>query len=170
MSDPAVAPAWIVALLTSRKVPFQAVGGLAARAYGATRPLIDLDFYLPFQRYPDVMADLLPYVTRPPQPYRDDVWDLTFAQVVYAGQKIELGGIEGARYYDRVNGCWRLQVIDFSRSAWVELFGMKVPIMPKEELIAYKSRLNRDVDQQDLAEIAACYGPNNGLQGTVGGA
>jgi hypothetical protein len=155
VADPSVALAWIVDLLTSREVPFQAVGGLAARAYGATRPLVDLDFYLPLQRYGDIGPAVLPHLTRAPRPYRDDAWDLTFAQIVYAGQKIELGGILDARYYDRVEGCWRPQVVDFSRSRWVELFRVVVPVMPKEELIAYKSRLGREVDRQDLAEIAA---------------
>jgi hypothetical protein len=107
MADPSVALAWVVDLLTSREVPFQAVGGLAARFCGATRPLVDLDFYLSLQRYGDIEATVLPYLTRAPWSYRDDAWELTFAQIVYAGQKVEPGGIEDARYYDRVRGCWR---------------------------------------------------------------
>jgi hypothetical protein len=155
MSDPRATLAWIVELLTSRGIPFQAVGGLAARAYGATRRLVDLDFYLPMRRYPEIEADLVPYLTRPPRHHRDDAWDITFAQLAYAGQTIELGGIEGARYYDRVGGCWVPQRIDFARSEWIDLFGVWVPVMPRDELVTYKQRLDRLVDRWDLAEIAA---------------
>lgn len=153
MPDTAAALAWIVDLMNSRGIPFQAVGGLAAHAYGATRPIIDLDFYIPMQRYPEIEAELAPYLTRSPMHHRDEAWDLAFLQLVYAGQKIELGGVEDARYFDRTSGAWMPQNIDFSRSVWAELFAVQVPVMPLVELITYKRRLGREVDCQDLAQI-----------------
>jgi hypothetical protein len=106
------------------------------------------------RRYPEIEAEVAPYLTRKPLHYQDDAWDIIFAQLVYAGQKIELGGAEGARFFDRNAGEWVEQRIDFSRSRWLEVLGVQVPVMPKEELIAYKRKLDREVDRLDLAEIA----------------
>jgi hypothetical protein len=63
---------WIVEVLRRADVPFQVVGGLAARAFGATRPLADLDFYVPTSRL-DEIADLAAaQISRPPLSYRDE--------------------------------------------------------------------------------------------------
>lgn len=153
MRDTAAALAWIVALLTGRGVPFQVVGGLAARAYGATREVHDLDFYIPTASFRMIDDAIAPYLSRTPSHYRHAAWDVIFAQLVFAGQKIELGGAEGARFYDRSTETWIEQRIDFGRCEWREVFGTVIPVMPKEELIAYKSALDRPVDRRDLAEL-----------------
>jgi len=38
---------WIVNIFRKNGIPFQVVGGLAAKAYGATRKLHDIDIYVP---------------------------------------------------------------------------------------------------------------------------
>jgi hypothetical protein len=92
---------WIVELLQRLEVPFQAVGGLAARAYGARRPLLDLDFYVPNARLADIAAEAAPHVVRAPEPYRDSSWNLVFMKLVYGGCEIELGGADDAQFFDR---------------------------------------------------------------------
>ena len=153
MSD-AQALGWIVEVLRRAEVPFQAVGGLAARAYGARRPLVDLDFYVPTSRLVDVADVTAAYVTRFPSHHGDENWDLTFMKLEYEGRPIELGGADGARYFDRQAGLWREAGIRFDASADTTIFGIRVPIMPLDQLLEYKRRLDRDVDRQDIAEIA----------------
>ena len=55
-----------LAVLDRLGVPCQAVGGLAARAYGATRPLVDLDFYVPDADLASIAATLSHRVDRLP--------------------------------------------------------------------------------------------------------
>lgn len=43
--------------------------------------------------------------------------------------------------------------IDFSECEMKEAFGIKVPVMPKGKLIAYKKVLDRDVDRVDIAAM-----------------
>ena len=152
MSDSS-ALGWIVDVLRCADVPYQVVGGLAARAYGARRPLVDLDFYVPTSRLVAVAAVTQTYVTRPPSHHRDEDWDLTFMKLEYEGQPIELGGADGARYFDRQAGLWREAGIRFDTSVEATIFGIRIPVMPLDQLIEYKLRLDRDVDRQDVAEI-----------------
>ena len=153
----AAALRWIVDLLDARAVPFQAVGGLAARAYGATRPLVDLDFYVPTARLPEIAASAVAtpivQVARALAPYCDAAWDLTFVALDYAGQRIELGGADEARYFDRGCGCWRPAAIDFTASRRQIVLGVVIPVMPLAELLAYKRALDRPVDRLDLAQL-----------------
>ena len=152
MGDPAIALAWVVGLLQRHGIPFQAVGGLAARAYGATRPLIDLDFYI--ERFPELLPEASAYVVWGPEHYRDADWDITFVKLSYAGQQIEFGDATDAYFFDRAARRWVRQEIDFGASVWRDVLGVRVPVMPLPELIAYKRRLDREVDRMDLAELS----------------
>ena len=153
MSGDRQALGWIVEVLRRTDVPFQVVGGLAARAYGAKRPLADLDFYVPTSRLEDVADVTAAYVSRLPSHYQDACWDLTFMKLDYDGRAIELGGADGAQYFDRQAGLWREAGIRFDFSVERTIFGIRVPVMPRDQLIAYKQRLDRDVDRQDVAEM-----------------
>jgi hypothetical protein len=42
--------AWVAGVLERHGVPYQIVWGLAARAHGAARPVVDVDLYVPFDR------------------------------------------------------------------------------------------------------------------------
>ena len=48
-------------------------------------------------------------------------------------------------------------MINYPDSVLREVLGVRLPVMPKEELIAYKRRLDRDVDRLDLEEIASVH-------------
>jgi hypothetical protein len=153
MGDECEALRWISDLMGRIGVPFQAVGGLAARAYGATRPLVDLDFYVPTSRLVDVAALAGALVVRTPTPYADDHWDLTFMKIQYGDWMIELGGADEARYFDQLARCWREADIRFHRSVPRVMCGVSVPVMPLDQLVAYKRRLDRAVDQEDVAQL-----------------
>ena len=69
------------------------------------------------------------------------------------GRSIELGGADGARYFDRQACRWREAGIDFGVPVERTLCGVSVPVMPRHQLIEYKERLDREVDRQDVADL-----------------
>jgi hypothetical protein len=144
---------WIVSLLRTAGVSFQVAGGLAARAYGAERPIADLDFYVPTARLEGIAKAAAEYVEHGPMHICEAGWDITFMKLSYAGQRIELGGAEDVRIFDHRTGQWAEQDIDLSKAEMRKVLGVEVPVMPFEQLVAYKRRLNRAVDRQDLAEM-----------------
>ena len=85
MRDTAKAFRWIVGLLRRRRILFQIFGGLAARAYGATRELADIDIAIPNSRFHEILPDIRRYVTDGPRRYRDRHWDLLLMTLRYAG-------------------------------------------------------------------------------------
>lgn len=146
---------WIISLLSHYHVTYQIVGGLAAKAYGATRPLVDIDIYAPLEQVQPALAEMQPYIKREPLPHKSASWDLIYMALEYQNIWIEIGDTTVTpRFYNRRDQRWEDQVIDFARSNVVQLYGVEVHIMPKDELINYKAMLEREVDYQDLQEIA----------------
>lgn len=144
---------WIVAILRERNIPFQITGGLAAIAYGATRPLVDIDLDIPESRFGDILPLVSAYLVRGPLQFRDESWDLLLATLNYEGQEIDLGGAFDAKIFDRNRNTWVTCRADFTTSVEYTVLGLKVPVIKKEALIAYKSILSREVDTIDLKMI-----------------
>jgi len=144
---------WITLVFARANVRYQAVGGIAARAFGATRPLADLDFYLDVSDLASVLGEVREFCVWGPRHFRDETWDLTFAKVEWRGVRIELAQAEGARYYSTAERAWIDQGVDFGRSARVNVMGVELLVMPREQLIAYKQALGRPVDRLDLEKI-----------------
>lgn len=166
--------------------PALAVGGLAARAWGGTRDLVDLDFYVPLDVIPMLARALAPSAAGGPVHVKGAHWDLTLLRLDLDGCAVEFGAAEDARWRDARTGAWRSAAIDFSRHEMREIFGVRVPVMLRDELIAYKAALDRDVDAIDLHDLIGAGGPvenriavygtlapgevNHGMLSSLGGA
>ena len=145
--------AWIVSLLNRHHIPYQVVGGLAAKAYGATRPLVDIDVYAPLDQA--ALEEMRPYIIRELLPHRSDSWDLVYMALDYNGMYMEIGDTSTVpRFYNRRDQRWEDQIIDYASSHVMTLYGIEAAVMPKDELLRYKAMLDRDVDHQDIEEIA----------------
>lgn len=155
MKDSVTALRWAVELLRKLNVPFQITGGLAARVYGCPRQLYDIDFSIPEEDFPVVEASVRPYVIWGPAHYQDDHWELLLMTVRYAEQEIDFGGAFQTRIFDPRKGVWVPFAENFSTAERRIVFGVEVPVICKEDLIAYKRILNRDVDREDVAALAA---------------
>ncbi len=148
--------AWITALLNRHQIPYQAVGGLAAQAYGAARPLVDIDLYIPMEQAGAALEEMQPYIVRQPLPHHSAAWNLVYLALEYAEILIEIGDTSThPQFYNNLDQCWEEQDIDYGASVQANLYGVEVSVMPLEELLRYKARLNRPVDQIDIQQIQA---------------
>lgn len=145
---------WITALLETLEIPYQVVGGLAARAYGASRPLADMDLYVPSVEDLDCIAAAAhEHTTRAPHHHRDAHWNLTYLMLERSGWSIEIGAGESAKVWDGRSGTWRPAEIRFDRSEEMMIEGVRLQVMPLAQLIDYKEGLARRVDVLDVAML-----------------
>lgn len=133
---------WITDILNQLNIPYQVVGGLAAKCYGSTRPLHDIDFYVPSEGISKLEHELEDYLIFGPEHHQDENWDLVFMKLCYNGQQIEFGDADNTKYFDSQSQTWVREDINFKESNLVEFEGMELPVMPKQNLLAYKQRLN----------------------------
>lgn len=146
--------AWIRQILDTAEVPYQIVGGMAAWLHGGTRPIHDIDMYIPADKGAVVYSLVREFVSKPLKRYQEAEWDIEYFQLLYNGQKIEIGVSPGAKFLNRATGEWIEQTIDFNRSDTLNFEGYDVLVMLKEELIRYKTILNREVDRIDIEDLA----------------
>jgi gamma-glutamylcyclotransferase (GGCT)/AIG2-like uncharacterized protein YtfP len=131
---------------------------LAARAWGGQRDFVDLDFYVPDTALP-VLTEHSQWCARGAARTRGQEWDLAVVRVELGGCRVDLAGADTARYRDSSTGAWRPADIGFDRSVMRDVCGQAIPVMPKDELVAYKTALGRDVDLVDLHELMGTGGP-----------
>lgn len=148
---------WIVDILEKRDVPFQISGGLAAKVYGSSRELADIDVDVPEKEFEKILPDVKNYIIFGPARYKDENWDLWLMTLRYCEQEIDISGAHEAQIFDKINNDWFWLQTDFSKSNLQEIFGILVPVVAKKELVEYKSRLRRDVDLIDIKEISNYY-------------
>ncbi|WP_186311954.1 nucleotidyltransferase [Marinobacter piscensis] len=148
-----LAAQWIVGLLRNRNIPFLICGGLAAKGYGSERDLNDLDLFVPGKHFSSVVQDGQEFVSKAAAHRQEEGWDLTYVQFTYEGIKVEVGSADGPRIFDAGSETWVPLNIDFSRYKTVNLLGLELPLMLKEDLVRYKSALSRPVDIEDIRAI-----------------
>ena len=144
---------WIIDILESNNIPYLICGGLAAIAYGSVRELNDIDIYVSKCHYKQVSDQGGKFITFGPERYEDKFWSVDYVQFTYAGQKIEVGSDDNIRIFNSMNNCWEKEIMDFSQYSREILFERDVKIMKKNDLIAYKNKLGRTVDQEDIRQI-----------------
>jgi hypothetical protein len=144
---------WIISILRKNKIPFQISGGFAARIYGSGRELADIDIDIPEERFEELLSAVKKFIIFGPAKYKDKNWDLYLMTLKYYGQEIDLCGYRRAKIFDRKRNIWIPYPSALSRTSYKIIFGLRVLIIPKKNLIAYKSKLLRRVDKIDLKSL-----------------
>ena len=144
---------WITEEIAMARVPYQITGGLAARAYGSTRDLYDIDLDVPEPSMDELARRLRKHIVFGPSRYKDDFWDLQLVTLNHHGFPIDLGGAYDTRIFDKLKKRWRILSVDLELAQWVTIEGIRVPVAPLEHLLEYKIILDRIEDRIDVMEI-----------------
>ena len=108
---------WIIDFLEAHNIPYLICGGLAAMAYGAHRPLNDIDLYVPLSHFNQVVDFGCNIISYGPGRFKDQHWNVEYVQFNFQGQKIEVGSSEGVAIFDQERGEWVSQSINFDHLA-----------------------------------------------------
>ena len=143
---------WIIEILERMKISYKILGGFAARAYGVDRELADIDIEVDDGDILLISNEVKPYIVFGPARYKDENWDLNLMTLQYEGQEIDIAGKE-LKIFNKENKNWEKLGSDLCDCEIVEVYGKKVPIEKLDNLIAYKTKLSRDVDIKDVIQL-----------------
>lgn len=71
----------------------------------------------------------------------------------YKGFGIDLFGSDTQKVFDKKKRKWEKEQIDFGRAVRKKVFGRIVPVISLKELLAYKTKIARDVDLEDVKNL-----------------
>lgn len=135
--------------LHANNISFVVIGGLAAMAWGAKRPLVDIDIQvgeLDMEKTRSLFIKSLDTDTRH---YVSEHWDITQMIINLHGVGIDICQADN---FCVVTSNTREPVPNSIDSAVdKEVGGVLIPVMPKGELIGYKQKIGRPVDLEDIA-------------------
>lgn len=140
---------WIIKILRKHKIKFQITGGLAAIIYSSPRKLYDIDIELPEDDLSKILPDVEKYLIEGPEEYIDKSFDMKLLTLRYKGQLIDIAVMNGEKEFDKEKKKWTQLQVNF-HPATKRAFGLNLPVIPKEDLIAYKKRIGRVEDKEDL--------------------
>lgn len=144
---------WITQLLESFEIPYQIAGGLAANAYGSKRELNDIDIDISQSGFNKIFDSVKEHIVYGPSHYTDEHWDLYVMTLRYQEQEIDLTSIENVKIFNSLSREWESLETDLSKACHIEIMGIKVPVIPKYDLLTYKKMLRRPVDLLDIEAI-----------------
>jgi hypothetical protein len=144
---------WITDILNKKNIPFQITGGLAAKIYGSPRPLKDIDLDIPEERFAELIDDVRPYITFGPADIKNERWDLHLMVLNYHDQDIDVGSSR-VKIHDDDTNTWLDFSCDLGRATYLEVAGVRMPVVPKADLIAYKRYLIGDHQKADIQAIS----------------
>jgi hypothetical protein len=153
MKDSQAAFKWIIGELEKRHIPFALVGGIAANAYGTTRPLNDIDIDVPDNMLYSLARVLKDYLVFGPENSLSECFDCQLIGFKFCEQDIELSGAETLRIKDLKSGEWLHWPTNLNDVETKIVFGLEVPVMSKKSLIAYKKLAGRETDLIDVSQL-----------------
>jgi hypothetical protein len=144
---------WIVEILNRKNISYEISGGFAAKLYGSTRNLNDIDFDIPEENFMDILKEVRPYVIAGPEDINDGKWDMKIMTLNFCGQEIDIGGAYKARMSNKERTKWINIPADFSRNKKIEVEGLILNVISPEELIEYKKELDGEHQKEDVKAI-----------------
>jgi len=152
MKDPEKTFHWIIEILEKLNITYKISGGLAARAHGVNRELADIDIEVADKDIELIQEMVKPYIIFGPERYTDKDWDLNLMTINHEGQEIDIAGTD-AKISNKETLAWEDCPGDLETIEMKEIFGKVVPTESRDSLIAYKRKLGRPVDIEDIRQL-----------------
>lgn len=153
---------WIVGIFEAHQIQYQISGGFAAKLYGSSRLLNDIDIDISEKRFTEILPEIQSYITYGPNRYKDGKWELDLITLNYNGQEIDIGGADDARISNKERTAWISLPPVSSKALDIEVGGTYVKVIPPLDLIEYKSELDGDHQAIDIEAVKG-YCLLNGL-------
>lgn len=147
--------ALVVGVLDRHAVVYQVGGGLAAHAWGATRPLVDLDLWVRFDAATAALDELAPRAVVPEGRTQQAQWDVALIVHEVTGCRVELMDAASRPRYRAAEGQWHELAVRLDEGVVLPVLGHPALVMPREQLAEVKRRMDREVDRLDLAALEA---------------
>lgn len=152
MEDTAIQNAfnWIAGVLKDQNIPFQIMGGLAAKCYGSERPLFDIDLDIPENEFNRLLPFVRDDLISGPSRFQDGAFDILMMTLRYNGVRIDVSGRGTGKLYNTSAEKWEKIDINLNDSNEIEIYGITVPVVKKDALITYKKKIGRPEDIEDI--------------------
>ncbi len=144
----------LVETLQKNNIEFQVSGGLAAIIHGVNRSLYDIDLEIHKRDVETVRSLFEDYITEDwnnDMEGPDDQFDIWIMKLEIDGVPIDINQVEEV-YIISKTGERTLQPSDMDFEP-KQFEGLMVPVLRKEPLIAYKTKLGREVDLEDIRQL-----------------
>jgi hypothetical protein len=142
----------VVDLLQENNIVFQISGGLAAIAYGSERPLCDIDIIVDKDDIAKAQKLFKEHIVEDFRKYEDEHMEIWGLSLEINNVDVDITQAQEA-YYKNKKGIKTKFGSDLSKVVLMTVEGIQLPIESKEDVIAYKKAMARDVDLEDLEQI-----------------
>ena len=136
-------------------IEFQITGGLAAIAYGAKRPLYDIDIDIYKKDVEKIRELLKEYIVEDwnnDLEGEEDNFDIWMMSLEVEGVPVDISQIEESRF--RTSGGEWISQPEAMNTELRSIEDIELPVQNKQDLIDYKLLIARETDLEDVRQIS----------------
>lgn len=162
--EPAAALRWMAEVLGAARIPFVVGGEAAAAGHGAAPataagdgallPAAGIEIFVAAADLPRLLRLVAPHVVEPPWRCRDERWDRIAMALERDGTRLTVSVREAARVRDAATGAWVEAAVDLDTPVARSVWGVTVPVMAWERLVALERRLGRTLARRPAGRSA----------------
>jgi hypothetical protein len=117
--------------------------------------LIDIDFSMSYKDMKKLAKLTKNHVVEKPWKgiSSSKLWRGGYMELNYRGIAIEIGETKKTKFIDTKSNKWETFPDGLNESVNKKVFGLIIPVMPKNNLINYKRKLGRKIDIKDIKEM-----------------
>ena len=143
---------WIAKFLDKNKIKFHFMGGLAAHVYGSKIRYTDIDLAMDLKDMNKLSRLAKPYVLEKLWcgASSNKIWTGYIMKLRYEGIIIDVTEAKNTKIFNKKVGKYERFPADVQHPTIKKVFGLNVPVMPKKNLVYYKSILLFPHDKLDL--------------------